>query len=623
MAALAGGWRTETSPDGRVTMYVSPQGLRLSSSEFAQRYPVLKAYPESEWAAILHQTLDLANEAASSAPFGAGMAAGGPKFNLAQSRLPGGAAPASPPALRPGRPPAPEFQGGMRSQQSSAAPQTPPPADSVSSQWAKPYESGRYDPNWNYGTSGREMVPYQQPPAKGRVVDAEVVVDPPQLPAPTPGGNTPYTHAYGTSPVVPPGPSATQRLGAPIPPPPPGRAPMPVPVGVPPQGAQGGPGWWAQNWGKVATGAGLAAGGAASLLRGQSGQTPKQYGGMMSNSAQPGFDQWASEHPQEQAPQGQPQAPAPRGNGTERRNGYQAPRAAGAGAAQPAGQQNVAFAPNGSGGVSAHPNYYADMMNAADSGDAYARDQIRLTEQARQAAIEAQQRGDRYQFVPIRDYRNNRMTLVNANGADVVLDMSDPTHKAEYTRMLEKIGMNPAELQSWSMRASRPLMRYYAPAGGHIDTTPDFAFAPGTPQMGQPRQDMQPAGPAAPQAPQPGRTIRDLLDGPTPRPIMQPRRTIHSLDDMPPAPAQRHMEPDADQMGGPSDQDADNAKPPMSVGNYMSQYAPGDEELYRRLGKWDYDTEQPRTGIDRLQGTLTADLNKRAARQPLRQTARR
>lgn len=34
-----GGWREERSPDGRITMYVSPKGERLSKSEFFSMYP--------------------------------------------------------------------------------------------------------------------------------------------------------------------------------------------------------------------------------------------------------------------------------------------------------------------------------------------------------------------------------------------------------------------------------------------------------------------------------------------------------------------------------------------------------------------------------------------------------
>ena len=37
--ARPGGWREERSPDGRMTMYVSPKGERLSREEFFDKYP--------------------------------------------------------------------------------------------------------------------------------------------------------------------------------------------------------------------------------------------------------------------------------------------------------------------------------------------------------------------------------------------------------------------------------------------------------------------------------------------------------------------------------------------------------------------------------------------------------
>lgn len=37
--ARPGGWREERSPDGRMTMYVSPKGERLSKSEVDEKYP--------------------------------------------------------------------------------------------------------------------------------------------------------------------------------------------------------------------------------------------------------------------------------------------------------------------------------------------------------------------------------------------------------------------------------------------------------------------------------------------------------------------------------------------------------------------------------------------------------
>ena len=70
-------------------------------------------------------------------------------------------------------------------------------------------------------------------------------------------------------------------------------------------------------------------------------------------------------------------------------------------------------------------NYYAEMMNPADEQNAYNRDFINLRETARQAAVEAGMRGEKFRFVPIKDVKNNRVYFVNASGDDVSIDMND------------------------------------------------------------------------------------------------------------------------------------------------------------------------------------------------------
>lgn len=130
-------------------------------------------------------------------------------------------------------------------------------------------------------------------------------------------------------------------------------------------------------------------------------------------------------------------------------------------------------------------NYYSDMLGAADSGDAYARDLVNLTGQARQVAFKAQQEGQRFQFVPLHDVRNNRLYLVNANGQDVVLDLNDEGDKAAFGRMTNKIGIDPASVMAWARGSSAPLMRYMAPPGAEGQWAPQFA-QPGSqvPQVG-------------------------------------------------------------------------------------------------------------------------------------------
>jgi len=120
--------------------------------------------------------------------------------------------------------------------------------------------------------------------------------------------------------------------------------------------------------------------------------------------------------------------------------------------------------------------YYADMLNAADSNDAYYRDFLNLRNQARAAAREAAASNMRYQFVPIRDDRANRIYFVNADGSDVVLDMSKPEDVREYRRVAEKIGIDINHMSDWMDRSSKPLARYNMPPGTNADTTPDFGF---------------------------------------------------------------------------------------------------------------------------------------------------
>lgn len=147
---------------------------------------------------------------------------------------------------------------------------------------------------------------------------------------------------------------------------------------------------------------------------------------------------------------------------------------------QPAVQEQMQAAGNQSG--SSGPGYWIDMLQAADTGDAYARDLVALREQARGAAIAAAQRGDSQQFVPIMDYRGNKMHFVNAGGGDVVLDLNDEQDRAQYQRIIAKTGLPAEQVQQWASRASRPLMGYFERGGGprrpEFDRTPAPTMPP-------------------------------------------------------------------------------------------------------------------------------------------------
>jgi hypothetical protein len=211
-------------------------------------------------------------------------------------------------------------------------------------------------------------------------------------------------------------------------------------------------------------------------------------------------------------------------------------------------------------------NYHIEMLKSADAGDAYARDFTNLREQARAAAAESSKRGERFVFVPLHDYRDNTLHIVNANGADVVLDLKDEGDKREFLRMADKIGVSPMEIMEWSRRSSRPLMAYNRPPGNIGETAPDFGrFGRPAPEQGQ--------VPSMP--PRPG-TIRSLAEGPSPPTIPEPR---------PPAPRA------------------------LSVADAIA-LDPNEEHALRRLGMYDWDAEQMRP--------LPGDMARPAQRAPSR-----
>lgn len=299
-------------------------------------------------------------------------------------------------------------------------------------------------------------------------------------------------------PIVTPSGSEIPRLTSSVPPfpPPAGRAPMPPMPPPPPAGA---PNAAVRSWfgklsgrqkaalGAVGAGVGYAVmNKAADTARKQSapGAQPEQ------GAAQGGWDiagglvDTAVKNASK--PSQQPKAaPMPS-------RAANVLRAASAAQGQAAPQQEAASAAaSGADKVpvttSGRPdyNYYAEMMNAADRNDAYARDLINLKEQARMAAIDAGARGEKFRFVPVKDYMNNRIIFVNAGGNDVVLDMNDPRQGVEYQKLLEKSGVDAATMTDWMHRSSRPMLRYMQPAGGNRDVTPDFGYMRRSVELGE------------------------------------------------------------------------------------------------------------------------------------------
>ena len=251
-------------------------------------------------------------------------------------------------------------------------------------------------------------------------------------------------------------------------------------------------------------------------------------------------------------------------------------------------------------------DYHIEMYRAADAGDAYARDFVTLVDKARAAAQQAKERGEPMLFVPVQDYRNNRMHLINAHGADTVLDMNDEGDKAQYLRAASKIGMSPIEISQWARRASSPLLSYFAPEGGKF-TAPDFGRTP-RPQL----PSMPDAGAPAPGAGQP--PMPDQQEAPTPDPISQMR-----LSGGVPA-------------AGPSSLgSAYNASQKFGVNPILQMQSPGggqsvadanaadpwSAEAQRRMGQWDYENERAKPSYRQMND---AD---RASMEPVDQMAQR
>lgn len=313
-------------------------------------------------------------------------------------------------------------------------------------------------------------------------------------------------------PIVTPSGSEIPRLASSVPPfpPPAGRAPMPPMPPPPPAGASPAAvkSWFGKLSGKQKAALGVAGAGAVSYAvinkaadtaRNQSAPSAQPEQG----AAQGGWDIAGglvdTAVKNALAPSQQPKAaPMPS-------RAANVLRAASAAQGQAGPQPQAAVAATATDKVpvttSGRPdyNYYAEMMNAADRNDAYARDLINLKEQARMAAIDAGARGEKFRFVPVKDYMNNRIIFVNAGGNDVVLDMNDPRQGVEYQKLLEKSGVDAATMTDWIHRSSKPMLRYMQPAGGNRDVMPDFGYMRRSVELGADA----PAMPAMPSMPAP------------------------------------------------------------------------------------------------------------------------
>lgn len=167
----------------------------------------------------------------------------------------------------------------------------------------------------------------------------------------------------------------------------------------------------------------------------------------------------------------------------------------------------------GAGGGLSVPaeDYQRRILEAADAGDVYARSLIQTVAGARAHALKQAASGAREQFVPVMDYRNDNLYIVNANGTTHVLNMRDSGDRAEYLRMLQKTGMDPNEFAQWSASSSKGLLGLLSPDAPNLDLAQNDYYRPGTqPEFGMSRgvdaperMPVPPAGAAMPSPPQP------------------------------------------------------------------------------------------------------------------------
>jgi len=104
----------------------------------------------------------------------------------------------------------------------------------------------------------------------------------------------------------------------------------------------------------------------------------------------------------------------------------------------------------------ASPSWREHIMQAASHGDVYMRKMHDVLIRARRSA--AANRGQGLApFVPVRDYKHNKMILVVDDGTDFVFDMNSRKGQAEYKKALAQAGYSGQKLSKYADAASSEL----------------------------------------------------------------------------------------------------------------------------------------------------------------------
>ena len=525
----------------------------------------------------------------------------------------------------------------------------------------RPTVRGNANPIGPQGTitpsSGAQTPRLSYEPAPGTALAKRPVIHDaipePDMPAPTVRGTPNPIPTQGT--IVTPSGSEIPRLTSSVPPfPPPAvRAPMPAmptppPAGAPPAAVKS---WFGKLSGKQKAVLGAVGAGVGYAAMNKAADTARKQNQVQPPQAEPSaaavetgptsFDEMLDpitgkpitsfKTPKTEQPTTKKAIPSRAANVL---------RAASAAQGQAAPQQDAAGAAASGGDkvpvtTSGRPdyNYYAEIMNAADRNDAYARDLINLKEQARMAAIDAGARGEKFRFVPVKDYMNNRIIFVNAGGNDVVLDMNDPRQGVEYQKLIEKSGVDSATMTDWMHRSSKPMLRYMQPVGGNRDVTPDFGYMRRSVEVGQEKPAAQATAPTfTPMAPPAPQADKEQMPTPTATPPTRPEpqpTSVAAVDNEYPkniATRPEQANPYEFERNPRRNMELDwsQSTPSMqSVADRVSQLgsSTGDvNEAYRRMGNYDYDTETYKPSMtpmedalatNRLQNKMVSNLGKK------------
>jgi len=99
----------------------------------------------------------------------------------------------------------------------------------------------------------------------------------------------------------------------------------------------------------------------------------------------------------------------------------------------------------------------SERAEMAGSGDRYEGLFLSMYSQAVQAANRNKKAGQA-PFIPLRDYRNNKVFLVLADGTALVFDVTDPLEVNAYREALTSSGYNPDATAQVAEQASKPLL---------------------------------------------------------------------------------------------------------------------------------------------------------------------